>query len=126
MQDSGFFRPASPAAASAAFMLTCVRACSTQLDGNTTLEQLSDVCGLFVTQSEAEILRTEAAAHGQRFDPAEQPHLAVLTVVGWLQALISRALCAHPGTAPVRSPAASTCSIVTLIEGSPSASWLYV
>ena len=88
-------------------------ACSTQLDDETTLEQLADVCGVFVMQKEDEILRTEAAAHAQRFNTDTDPHLAVLTVVGWLQRLIDTAFAARRCSSPVRSLAASCPSAVT-------------
>lgn len=99
------------AAVSAALTVQlCVCACSTLLDGRTTLEQLSDVCGLFVMQDEGQLLAAEAKAHDQPFNPDDNPHLIVLTVVGWLQKLINRAFIKSQAkdAASVRALAASS------------------
>ena len=104
-------------------VLIGVGSCSWRLDGKTTLDQLSDVCGLFLMQAEDKILQAEAKAQGQRFNPVAHSSLAVLTGVGWLQKLINRALSADQCTAPVRSRAASLSFSDALMKGELSAGW---
>ena len=65
------------------------------------------MCSTFLRQDEEGILRAEAEAHGQLWHPDDDPHLAVLTVPGWLQTLINAALANDSqGTGPVRTLAA--------------------